>query len=123
MGIKENESTATRYLTFILGFYVGQIIKRWWDQGKSLPYIDSITNCMAGFVQLEFKDDEKSKDSSLGLKKTIVRYCLLSWTMCLAPLSPPLQEKFKSNNPGEKYIEKGLITIRELKALQVLKII
>ena len=124
-GMKENESTATRYLTFILGFYVGQMIKRWWDQVKSLPDIDSITNCMAGFIQLEYKDEDSNKNqssrnSALCLRKTIVRYCLLSWTMCLAPLSPPLQEKFKSNEPGEKYIEKGLITRRELQALQVL---
>ena len=27
-GMKENESVATSYLTFILGFYVGQLIKR-----------------------------------------------------------------------------------------------
>ena len=104
-GMKENESTATRYLTFILGFYVEQMIKRWWDQVKSLPNIDSINNCMAGFIQLEFKDEdinknETARNSALILKKSIVRYCLLSWTMCLAPLSSPLQEKFKSNEPG-----------------------
>jgi len=113
--MKESESTATRYLTFILGFYVGQMIKRWWDQVRSIPEIDSITNCMAGFVQLEFKDDMKAKDAALELKKRIVRYCFLSWTMCLASISPPLQEKFKI---GENYIEKGLITEKELMAIQ-----
>ena len=104
-GMKENESTATRYLTFILGFYVGQMIKRWWEQVKCLPDVDSITNVMAGFIQLEFKDDVKAKDAALELKKKIVRYCLLSWTMCLAVISPPLHEKFKI---GKNYIEKGL---------------
>ena len=115
-GMKENESTATRYLTFILGFYVGQMIKRWWEQVKCLPDVDSITNVMAGFIQLEFKDDVKAKDAALELKKKIVRYCLLSWTMCLAVISPPLHEKFKI---GENYIEKGLLTEKELLALQV----
>ena len=118
--MKDNETTATRYLTFILGFYVGQMIKRWWDQVKSIPYIDSITNCMAGFVQLEFKDEEsKAKVAALELKKKVVRYCLLSWTMCLASISPPLKEKFKI---GENYIEKGLITEKELIALQVMRV-
>ena len=116
--MKDNETTATRYLTFILGFYVGQMIKRWWDQVKSIPYIDSITNCMAGFVQLEFKDEEsKAKTAALELKKKVVRYCLLSWTMCLAAISPPLKDRFKI---GEHYIEKGLITEKELIALQVM---
>eukprot|EP00091_Calanus_sinicus_P006778 TRINITY_DN17528_c0_g1_i1.p1 TRINITY_DN17528_c0_g1~~TRINITY_DN17528_c0_g1_i1.p1 ORF type:complete len:262 (-),score=41.65 TRINITY_DN17528_c0_g1_i1:212-997(-) len=114
-GMKESESTATKYLTFILGFYVGQMIKRWWDQVKSLPDIDSITNCLAGFVQLEFGDDQKTQDSALRLKKKIVRYCLLSWTMCLSAISPPLHDKFSS---GEKYIQKGLMRKGEMKALQ-----
>ena len=45
---------------------------------KSMPDIDSITHAMAGFVQLEFKDDMKARDAALELKKKIVRYCLLS---------------------------------------------
>jgi len=113
--MKKHDSTASKYLTFILGFYVGQMITRWWDQVKSLPYIDPITNSLSGFIQIEFKDDLKSKESALDLKKKIARYCLLSWTMCLAHVSHPLQLKFKT---ADKYIEKGLITERELRALQ-----
>ena len=117
----DQEETATRYLTFILGFYVGQMIRRWWDQIRTLPDIDSLTNCMAGFIQLEFKDDDKQKENkareaALDLKKTIVRYCLLSWTMCLSSISPPLKKKF---NHWQVYIEKELMTQEELWALEV----
>ena len=42
-----------------------------------MPDIDFVTNCMAGFVQLEFKDDMQARSSALDLKKKIVRYCLL----------------------------------------------
>ena len=121
--MKENENVATRYLTFILGFYVGQMIKRWWDQVKSLPDIDTITNCMAGFIQLEFEDKEKDKEknakakqAAMDLRKKIARYCLLSWTMCLASISPPLGAKFKD---GDQYLHKELITESELKAIKV----
>ena len=114
--MRTNESTAIKYLTFVLGFYVGQMIKRWWDQVRSLPDIDSITNCMAGYVQVEFKEDQEAQDSALRLRKKIVRYCLLSWTMCLASISPPLQAKFET---GDKYVAKGLMKRRELRALQV----
>ena len=109
--MKENESVATSYLTFILGFYVGQMIKRWWDQVKSMPDIDLVTNCMAGFVQLEFKDDMQARSSALDLKKKIVRYCLLSWTMCMSTVSVPVKEKFITE---ENYTEKGLIKETEL---------
>ena len=112
----DHDSTATRYLTFILGFYVGQTIKRWWDQVRSLPYIDPITNCLAGFVQLEFHEDFKAKEAALELRKKVARYCLLSWAMCMATISPPLQEKFKT---GENFIEKGLVTEKEMIAFWV----
>ena len=107
--------------TFVLGFYVGQVIKRWWDQVKDIPDIDSVTICLAGFVQLEFKDEDEKKrqqaaDDALRLKKKIVRYCLLSWTMCLATISPPLKSKFSK---ADKFVEKKLLKNRELKALQV----
>jgi len=113
--MKSHDSTAAKYLTFILGFYVGQMIKRWWDQVMSLPYIDPIANGLAGFVQVEFKDDLKSKEAALDLRKKIARYCLLSWTMCFSTISIPLQRKFKS---GENYLEKGLLTSPELAALK-----
>jgi len=118
--MREDEATATKYITFVLGFYVGQVIKRWWDQVKDIPDIDSVTNCLAGFVQLEFKDEDEKKrqqaaDDALRLKKKIVRYCLLSWTMCLATISPPLKSKFSK---ADKFVEKKLLKNRELKALQ-----
>ena len=121
--MKVHENVATRYLTFILGFYVGQMIKRWWDQVKSLPNIDNITNCMAGFIQLEFHDkevdeegNEKVREAALDLRKKIARYCLLSWTLCLSSLSRPLGSKF---NDEEPYLQKGLITDSEMKIIKV----
>ena len=59
--MREDEATATKYITFVLGFYVGQVIKRWRDQVKDIPDIDSVTNCLVGFVQLEFKDEDEKK--------------------------------------------------------------
>ena len=85
--MQSHDKTATKYLTFILGFYVSQMITRWWDQVKSLPFIEPITNCLSGFVQMTFKDDLKSKESALELNKKIARYCLLSWTMCLVSIT------------------------------------
>jgi len=114
--MQKHESTATKYLTFILGFYVGQMIKRWWDQVKSLPEIEPIVNCMAGFVQMEFdENDFQAKAAALELRKKIVRYSLLSWTMCLSIISTPLGNKFL--NPQD-YVKKGLITDKELQVLQ-----
>ena len=52
----------------------------------------------------------------MDLRKKIARYCLLSWTMCLASISPPLGAKFKD---GDQYLHKELITESELRAIKV----
>ena len=101
------------------------MIKRWWDQVQSLPQIELVTNCLAGFIQLEFKEEHSNgqkvevataRVAARDLKKKIVRYCLLSWTMCLSSFSKPLQKKF---NASDAYIKKGLLNKNELNALQV----
>ena len=83
----------------------------------AMPDIDNITHAMTGFVQLEFNGDMEAKEAARELRKKIVRYCLLSWTMCMASISMPLKEKFKDD---ENFKEKRLITEKELAALKVI---
>jgi len=111
----KKEQVAITYLTFFLGFYVGQLISRWWDQVKGLPHIETITNSISGFVQLEFEENEKEKACAAELRKTIVRYCLLSWTMCMTTVSKPLKAKFKTD---DDFLRKRLLDARELEALK-----
>lgn len=54
-----HEATATRYLTFVLGFYVGTMIKRWWEQVRTRPTIDPIINAVVGFVKCKEKGQEE----------------------------------------------------------------
>ena len=118
--MQKDEATATKYLTFVLGFYVGQMIKRWVDQVKAMPDLHSITNSLAGFIQLDFNSDGtvdvEKKTFALKLRKKILRYCLLSWTMCLATISSQFKGKFSTS---DIYISKGLLKKKELDALKV----
>ena len=118
--MQNKEEVAMPYLIFFLGFYVGQLISRWWDQVKGLPYIETITNSISGFVQLEFQENEQEKACAAELRKTIVRYCLLSWTMCMTTVSKPLKAKFKTD---EDFLRKRLLDARELEALKVIKML
>ena len=87
----------TKYLTFVLGFYVSQMIKRWWDQVKLLPEIDPITNVLAAFVQRDFDEVEvEGAAAALEFRKKIARYCLLSWTLCMSSISKPLNQKLRN---------------------------
>lgn len=40
-------------MTFVLGFYVTLIVKRWWEQYKLLPYPDSLAIFIVGLVRGE----------------------------------------------------------------------
>ncbi len=37
-------------MTFICGFYVSQVVSRWWDQFTSLPWPDQLVLKMVGYV-------------------------------------------------------------------------
>ena len=108
-------NTFTRILTFLIGFYVSFTISQWWTQITSIPTIDSISLALEGFT---WCDDNKNEDEILvkeGLsvtqfKQTILRYCILSWTMCFSFLSPPLMEKFRDQ---KDFIENHLLTPEE----------
>ena len=37
-------------ITFLIGFYVTQVVSRWWDQFMSLPHPDNIALKLVGFI-------------------------------------------------------------------------
>ena len=76
-----------------------------------LPDADNICLILGGLVWTDSKQEE-----ALRFKKTIVRYALLSWTMCLSQVSSPLRNDFLTD---DKFIEKGLLTTEEASALKV----
>ena len=73
-------SPVSKDLTFLLGFYVSQIVRRWWDQYKLLPWPDSLVLLSHGLVNYEVKE-------SVEFFRTIMRYTMLSYILCLRRLS------------------------------------
>ena len=122
----------TRIITFLLGFYVSMIGKRWWDQVlniwseilfeasfsqvSKLPDVDNLCLVLGGLVWAQPEHGPTSPEAALHFKKTIIRYALLSWTMCLARISSPFREQFDT---VQDYFEKHLLTKREADALKV----
>ena len=63
-------------MTFLLGFYVSNIVKRWWDQYKQLPWPDTLVAISHALV--DFKTEK-----SMDFCQTILRYCMLSYILCI----------------------------------------
>jgi len=82
-------------LTFLLGFYVSLVVKRWWEQYVKLPWPDEVATYLKVAItknpkkkesEAMEKDDDED-DHSLRIRHTIIRYCLLSYVLCLRRIS------------------------------------
>jgi len=87
-------------LTFLLGFYVSLVVKRWWEQYCFLPWPDSIAIFLRGLVV--GGDVEKNR----MIRRTVIRYCLLSYVLCIRRLSARLRKRFPTM---QEIIRTGLI--------------
>ena len=101
-----------KILTFFLGFFVSTMMKRWWDQVKSLPDITQVALVLNGLVSNSRKED------SMHLKKTILRYCLLSYNAVMIQISKKAKKsKISSCCPDKQRVETNAIEDPEEKCL------
>ena len=116
---KDIEKSFTKILTLFIGFFVSFSISRWLRQVELVPHLDQIIIGLDSFLWV---DPTRNEDEIMArpdmtanqLKKTIVRYYFLSWTMCLSRMSTALHKIF----PNElNYYDKGLLTEREFHGL------
>ena len=80
MYFSANLSPVGRDLAFLLGFYVKQIVSRWWDQYRTLPWPDKLPLLTHALVNYP------TQRSAL-FSKTISRYTMLSYILCLRRIS------------------------------------
>ena len=85
------------------------------QQVSRLPDPEIICLALGGLVWPKQGSKGASIDDALTLKKTVIRYVLLSWTMCLSKISSRLKKKMKN---VESYIDKGLLTRTEASLLK-----
>lgn len=97
-----------RDLTFLLGFYVTTIAKRWWDQFSHLPVPDNLAIYLSGIIVVNPPQDFQA------LKMTLMRLAMASWILCLKRFSPRLKDQF----PNLEAIQQaGLLTHEEVTKL------
>ena len=77
-----------KVITFVLGFYVATMMRRWWSQISKLPDITQVAMALNGFVQPN-PDDSVEMIRASNLKKDILRYCMLSYSLLMIELTRP----------------------------------
>ena len=95
-------------ITFLLGFFVNTIVKRWWEQVSRLPTIEPITLGLSGLVWPN-ENPNGGEKSVTEFRKTVLRYCILSWAMAFRKFSNLRNNLYSQDD----FIKKGLLTSNE----------
>eukprot|EP00092_Neocalanus_flemingeri_P039212 GFUD01042683.1.p1 GENE.GFUD01042683.1~~GFUD01042683.1.p1 ORF type:complete len:370 (-),score=91.16 GFUD01042683.1:360-1469(-) len=93
------KNSAQLPLTFLLGFYVSLVVKRWWEQYVKLPWPDEVATYLKVAISKnpkkeETEDPETEDNENLKIRRTIVRYCLLSYVLCLRRISSLVRKHY-----------------------------
>jgi len=97
-------------ISFLLGFYVTQVVSRWWAQFMSLPWPDTLARYMAVYMP---GTDEVSRN----YRRTVVRWVCLGNVMALRLVSYKVMIRFPTL---DHLVSSGLATPREMLQLQKL---
>ena len=103
-----NLGSIQKDLTFLLGFYVSNIVRRWWTQYQLLPWPDTIVLLSHGLVNFQ-------AEKSVEFCQTVMRYGMLSYILCIRRLSKALRALFPDN---ETLIKAKVATKKELNILE-----
>ncbi|XP_035709188.1 mucin-12 isoform X3 [Folsomia candida] len=97
-------------MSFVLGFYVTLIVKRWWDQYWILPMPDSLALYISASIHGQ---DERGR----LLRRTIMRYAMMAYIICLQRISFRVKKRFPSL---EHLVDAGLMTDNEKKIFDLM---
>jgi len=106
--VKREISPLSRDLTFLLGFYVSLVVKRWWDQYRYLPWPDTLALLNTGLTLYE-------EEEALIISEELLRYQMLSYVLCLRRISKVICNEFPTSSD---LVEAGLATRKEIKMLE-----
>ena len=113
------EKDFTRILTFFIGFIVSMSVRTWFQQVKMVPQLDTILIQINNFIWIDPYKDSNAFTVKMGMspndfRKTIIRYFLLSWTMCFSRICVRMNDVFE--NEGA-LLRKKLLYKREFDEL------
>ena len=94
--------------TFLIAFYVSQVVNRWWDQFMSLPWPDGLALKLVNFCP---GTDEFTKN----LRRTVMRYVNLSTILVYRLVSQRVMDRFPDY---DSLIKAKLMLPREVRKLK-----
>ncbi|XP_074101301.1 bestrophin family protein [Cotesia typhae] len=97
-------------MSFVLGFYVSLVVKRWWDQYKLLPWPDNLALFISAAIP---GNDERGR----LMRRNIVRYAVLAYVITLQRISLRVKRRFPTL---QHIVDVGLMMESEKKIFEMM---
>lgn len=91
-------------ISFVLGFFVSTIMTRWWNQYQTIPSSTALSIYVSSSLH---GADEVAR----AMRRTIVRYAVLSITIVFRKLAPRVKKRFPKFSD---YVAAGLLNENEV---------
>ncbi|XP_049886213.1 bestrophin-4 isoform X3 [Pectinophora gossypiella] len=98
-------------MSFVLGFYVSLIVKRWWEQYKLLPWPDTLALFISAGIPGAVSKDETGR----LMRRNIVRYAILAYVITLQRVSLRVKRRFPT---WQHVVDSGLMLESERKVFE-----
>lgn len=95
-------------MSFVLGFYVSLVVKRWWEQYKLLPWPDTL----ALFISAGIPGVD---ETGRLMRRNIVRYAILAYVITLQRVSLRVKRRFPT---WQHVVDSGLMLESERKVFE-----
>ncbi|XP_050529530.1 bestrophin-4 isoform X2 [Daktulosphaira vitifoliae] len=96
-------------LTFAMSFYVGLVVKRWWEQYRLLPWPDTLALFVSAAIP--GTTDERGR----LMRRNIVRYAVLAYVITLKHVSIRVKKRFPTL---QHIVDAGLMMTSEKEILE-----
>ncbi|XP_070167748.1 bestrophin homolog 15 isoform X1 [Polyergus mexicanus] len=97
-------------MSFVLGFYVSLVVKRWWEQYKLLPWPDNLALFISAAIP---GNDERGR----LMRRNIVRYAVLAYVITLQRISLRVKRRFPTL---QHMVDVGLMMESEKKIFELM---
>ncbi|XP_048005389.1 bestrophin-2-like isoform X2 [Leguminivora glycinivorella] len=95
-------------MSFVLGFYVSLIVKRWWEQYKLLPWPDTLALFISAGIP-------GADETGRLMRRNIVRYAILAYVITLQRVSLRVKRRFPT---WQHVVDSGLMLESERKVFE-----
>ncbi|CAG9138183.1 unnamed protein product [Plutella xylostella] len=95
-------------MSFVLGFYVSLVVKRWWEQYKLLPWPDTLALFISAGIP-------GADETGRLMRRNIVRYMILAYVITLQRVSLRVKRRFPT---WQHVVDSGLMLESERKAFE-----